>query len=383
MYSHANSRIGARGCDMASIRERQKGDGTSVFHVQVRQAGFPSRTASFPTRRLAERWAKTVEAEMIEGRHFRTAEGRRRSIADAIDRYIAEELPKKRNGSMHRVCLPWWKEKIGDLKLADVTPAVIAEYRGKLTRETYTRANPKAKRTSLAEGATAKTYTRSNSSVNRYLACLSHVFTVARKEWHWIAHNPFDGVAKLREAKGRTRYLTDDERSKLLTATAGDVTLHCLVVLALSTAARAGELLRLTWRDVDLKEGRLLFRVTKNAEPRAVWLHGEGLRLLKVREKVRAADVQSVFPGSSNKGEYDYKKPFAAALEAAGILDFRFHDLRHSAATYLAMQGASEQQLRAIGGWKSGIVSRYVHIASTDARGALKKLAAKIGGAVK
>jgi integrase len=364
---------------MAAIRERKKADGSAVYHVQVRQAGFPSRTASFPTRRLAERWAKTIEAEMIEGRHFRSTESRRRTVKHAIDRYIEEELPKKRNGSMHRVCLPWWSEKIGALRLSEVTPAVIVEYRGRLAKETYTRADPKAKRTTLEEGEQPKTYTRSSSSVNRYMACLSHVFTVARKEWHWTSHNPFDGVAKLREAKGRTRYLTDEERTKLLDQTRRDPTLHCLVVLALSTAARAGELLRLTWRDVDLKEGRLLFRVTKNAEPRAVWLHGEALSLLKERARVRQLHNNDVFPGAA-RGFYDYKNPFADALQAAGVLDFRFHDLRHSAATYLAMQGATEQQLRAIGGWKSGIVSRYVHIASTDARAALEQLSRKIDG---
>jgi hypothetical protein len=56
--------------------------------------GFPTPTASFPTRRLAERWAKTIEADMIEGRHFRGVEARRRTLGEAIDRYLAEELPR-------------------------------------------------------------------------------------------------------------------------------------------------------------------------------------------------------------------------------------------------------------------------------------------------
>ena len=69
---------------------------------------------------------------------------------------------------------------------------------------------------------------------------------------------------------------------------------------------------------------------------------------------------------------------FTRACRLLGIQDLRFHDLRHSAATYLAMLGATEQQLRAIGGWKSGIVSRYVHIAAADARDAMEKLANKL-----
>lgn len=367
---------------MASIRERtkkQNGKAVVVFHVQVRMTGFPSRTASFPTKREAERWAKTVEAEMIEGKHFRNSEARRRTLAAAIDRYMEEELPKKRDGGNHRYALPYWKENIGHLKLSEITPAIIVEHRGKLARGTYMRAKPESKR-STVKGGKAKQFERAPGTVNKYLTCLSHVFTVARKEWHWISHNPFDGVSKLRENKGRVRYLSADERTRLLEQTAADPILHTFVIVALSTAARAGELLRLRWRDVDLLEGRLLFRVTKNAEPRAAWLHGEALRLMREHAERRPPDVDAVFPNPSARGPYDYGKPFAAAVEAAGIVDFRFHDLRHSAATYLAMEGATEQQLRAIGGWKSGVVSKYVHIAAQDAKDVLAKMNRKILG---
>jgi len=139
---------------MPTIRERAKADGTRIFHVQVRMAGFPARTASFPTRRQAERWAKTIEADMIEGKHFRSVEARRRTVAEAIDRYVAEELPKKRAGDMHRHNLPWWKKNLGHLKLADVTPPILVECRGKLQHETYTRAKPESKR-SLVKGRQA------------------------------------------------------------------------------------------------------------------------------------------------------------------------------------------------------------------------------------
>src|SRR5580700_10875126 len=115
---------------MATIRERVK-HGRAVYHCQVRMRGFPARTASFPTRRLAERWAKTIEASMIEGKHFRGVEARRRSLADAIDRYVEEELPKKRDERTRAIRLRWWRGKLGHLKLADITPATLVEYRGK------------------------------------------------------------------------------------------------------------------------------------------------------------------------------------------------------------------------------------------------------------
>lgn len=346
-------------------------------------AGFPSRTASFPTRRQAERWAKTVEAEMIEGRHFRSAEARRRTLADAIDRYTKEELPKKRADTMHRYCLPWWRKELGHLKLANVTPATIVEARSRLASEPYTRARPAAKHTVLKRGEKPAEFKRSNSTVNRYLEVLSHVFTVARRGWHWISHNPMEEVSKLHEGSGRIRYLSDDERAALLKETAKDPQLHTLVMLALCTASRAGELCSLAWNDVDLEDGRVLLRRTKNEQPRMVWVHGEALRLLKEHSKIRHLEDNRVFssPGrGGGRSRYNYHDVFVVAVKAAGLEDFHFHDLRHSAATYLARAGATEQQLRAVGGWKSGVVSRYVHLAAADVKDLFAGLSEKVDG---
>jgi integrase len=359
---------------MPSIRERVQEDGSRVFHAQVRMNGFPSRTSSFPSRRLAERWAKTIEAEMIEGKHFRNVEARRRTLKEAIDRYMKEIVPQKRDGKMSRTNLPYWREKLGNLKLADVTPAILVEHRDRLARGSFKRATPGSRRSTVK--GDARQFRRSPATVNRYLIALSHVFTVARKEWHWVSHNPFDGVGKLKESRGRIRYLSEEERERLLAETVKDPTLHALTVIALSTAARAGELLKLEWADVDLKERRLLFRVTKNLQPRAAWLHGEAFRLLS--ERASACDRHGLVFGNSKGGKYDYAKPFKAACNAAKLVDFKFHDLRHSTATYLAREGASEQQLRAIGGWKSGVVSRYVHIAAEDARDILMRMNERI-----
>ncbi len=365
---------------MATIRERAKGDGTRAFHVQIRMAGYPARTASFSSKRQAERWAKTVEAEMIEGRHFRSAEARRRTLAEAIDRYLEHEAPKLRDGRMQRSTLPWWREKLGRFKLCDITPALIAQYRDQLAAETYRRARPGAKRSSLKAGEHAREFKRKPNTINNYLVSLGRIFSVARREWHWITHNPMEGVAKLRAGPGRVRYLSEDERQRLLAETVKDPQLHVLVVMALSTAARAGELMSLSWHDVDLKDGRVLLGKTKNAQPRVVWVRGEALRLLKEHGRIRRLDDDPVFLGAAPGTRYDYHTHFKAACAAAGVTDFRFHDLRHSAATYLAREGATEQQLKAIGGWKSNVVNRYVHLAAEDAKAVLERMNAKILG---
>jgi integrase len=383
---------------MATIRKRvgrakklQDGSvqpGRVTYTAMVRRTGFPTRTATFNTRDKAKRWATTVEAEMIEGRHFKDAAARRRTVGEAIDRYVKEEVPRKRGGGgMHTTALRWWKEKIGDIRLSAVTPDILVDQRSKLAAEKYARATPGTAKSTLEAGEAAPLYARSPSTVNRYMECMSHVFTVARREWRWnLSSNPFSDISKLREDNGRTRFLSDDERKRLLAETAKDPQLHVLVTLALATAARAGELVGLTWADVDLrkKDARLLFHVTKNAQPRTVWVHGGALKLLREHHARRDESVAAVFPGAKGKdgqpGRYDYIKPFKEAVKVAKVEPFTFHCLRHSAATYLAMQGATEQQLRAIGGWKSGVVSRYVHLAAEDAKDAMLALANKLDG---
>src|SRR5262249_9607559 len=149
--------------------------------------------------------------------------------------------------------------------------------------------------------------------------------------------------------------------------------LQLVVTLALTTAARAGEIIDLTWADVDLKDGRLLLRKTKNGQHRVVWVHGEALRLLREHAKNRRLNDERLFVSQKRK-RYDYREPFQAACAAANVHAFHFHDLRHSAATYLAREGATEQQLKAIGGWKSGVASRYVHLAAADAKSVMQKM---------
>lgn len=345
---------------MATIRERRRKGGRVAYQALVRREGFPERTETFDSRQDAVDWATVVEAEMIRGSHLRSKSARHKTVADAIDRYLEYELPKKRDGEMHRTTLTWWKAEVGNVKLVDLTRSTVVQYRDKLTRVEY-----RGRRLS-------------NGRVNRYVACLRHLFTVAISEWEWTTYNPAKGIKPLREGQGRIRCLSDDERQALLAETAKNSTLHTFVLIALSTACRAGELQKLKWADVDLKAGRLLFRETKNEQPRATWISGEVLRLLKSHGKVRKLKGGSVFENASGVGSYQYSRPFRAAVEAAGISDFRFHDLRHTAATILARQGATEQQLRAIGGWKSNIVSRYVHLAAEDSKDVLKELAEKV-----
>lgn len=134
------------------------------------------------------------------------------------------------------------------------------------------------------------------------------------------------------------------------------------------------------------KPGQQSRLATKNGTARVAWASGEALRLLQERAKNPHRDDDLVFSSPARSGgrtRYNYDDRFGDAVEAAGLEDFHFHDLRHSAATCLARAGATEQQLRAIGGWKSNVVNKYVHLASDDVKGLLAELAKKVGGTEK
>jgi integrase len=113
---------------------------------------------------------------------------------------------------------------------------------------------------------------------------------------------------------------------------------------------------------------------------RTAWIVGEAKRLVEALAEAKHEATDAVFRNASKRGKYQYDDLFSDACTAAGITGFGFRGLRHTAASWLAGQGAAEQQLRAIGGWKNNVVSRYVHMAAKDTRGAVEKLAAKIYG---
>ena len=346
---------------MANIEKRTLNNGTTAYRVKIRLRGHPTESATFNRLTDARLWIQKTEAAMREGRHFKTAEAKRHTLAELIDRYIKEILPRKALESKFSTNqsqqLNWWKEQLGAYVLSDVTPARIVEARGKLNR--------------------------SPATANRYMAALSHVFTIAIREWEWMEDSPVRKISKLKEPRGRVRYLSDEERIALIEAARGieDPTLYTVIVLALSTGARQGELLGLSWKDVDLKRGSLTFHETKNGERRTVPLAGLALDLMKQRHSNRDKLTTFVFP-SEKLTPVRVDRPFQALLVQTGIKDFRFHDLRHSAASYLAMNGASLAEIAEVLGHKTlQMVKRYAHLSDAHTSKVVASMNAKIFGA--
>ncbi len=216
---------------MANIEKRISKDGKVSYRVKVRLKGHPPQQATFKRITDAHKWVQQTESAIRDGRHFKTSESKRHTLGEAIERYIADVMPTKPKNTVAQVGqLKWWKEALGDYCLADVTPALIAEHRDKLAKSP----SPRGK-------------THSPATVNRYLAVLSHLYTMMIKEWGWCEDNPLRKVTKPKEPRGRVRFLSDEERVRLLDECKKSDSryLYTAVVLALSTGGRRMEILGL------------------------------------------------------------------------------------------------------------------------------------------
>ncbi len=313
------------------------------WQVQIRLKGFPAVIETFERKTDAKEWAQRTEAAMKEGRYFPDAASKKKTLADLVDRYVADVCPEKKSGDKQARQLEWWKAEHGFRVLAELTPEVLVEARDKLLR---------------AKGPTGKKL--SGATVNRYLAALSHALTMASKEWGWIRDNPMRRVTRRKEPRGRVRFLSDAERGTLLAACRAYPIpyLYPMVVLALSTGMRQGEIIGLRWKDVDLKRKHVVLGETKNGERRGLPLVGESFALVSELSKVRVLGDDRVFLEGSKVGRH-----FKRVVEGAGIPDFHFHDLRHTAASYMAMNGATTSEIAAVLGHKTlMMVKRYSHL---------------------
>lgn len=325
---------------MATIQTRITQGGRKRFRAIVRIKGYPSATATFDRKTDARSWSRKIETKIEEGKYFPQSKAKSTSLENLIDRYIDTVMQRKlRSAYTQTAQLVWWKAQLGQHKISDVSPHMIASCRDQLTLRP--------------------------ASVNRYLAALSHVFTVAIREWDLLENNPVVKVSRLKEPKGRTRFLDDAERSHLIkeVQASNSPLLYPIVILALSTGARKGEILNLKWADVDLSRRMFILHDTKNGEKRGLPLVGLAFDLINELRQARSNEVGFVFPNRVGDGPLDIRTAWRTVVKRAELEDFRFHDLRHSAASYLAMNGATLAEIAEVLGHKSlEMVRRYTHL---------------------
>lgn len=322
---------------MATIRKRN-----GQWQVQVRRRGFDPVSKTFTARQDATGWARQIEAEMDRNVYVTRKAAESVTVKALTDRYLQEVAPQKRSHRAMRYDLLALGRHFRHRTLATLTPADVAGFRD----------------ARMADGCAGAT-------VRKQLNVLARVIDTAGREWGIHAPtNPARMVSRPTPAAGRSRRVTAAEELVLLDACRASraPNLDAIVILAVETAMRLGELLALEWSNVHLDRRTAYLRNTKNGEPRTVPL---SRRAVDVLTTLRGDDRGRVFPNW--KDTLSFEHAWHRAVVKSGLLDLHFHDLRHEAATRLFEQGLNPMQVAAITGHKTlQMLKRYTHLRAED-----------------
>lgn len=318
---------------MAFVRQRG-----NRWQCIVKRAGFPLKSRTFDLKKDAEKWGRQEERLMDTGHWIDPGIAQRTTIGDLLTRYASEVSIKKRGYKAEAyVIRQFMRSRLSQYSPATITSPIIAAWRDERLNAVST------------------------GTVLREMQLLNHLFSVAMKEWGIaLPVNPVSLVKRPSPGTPRDQVLTDTQRVRLI-----DACRQCqnpwvlpVVIFALETAARRGEILSLTWRDVDL--GRSFARVSGKTGPRKLPLSSSCVAMLR---ELPRDDSGMVFPVS----EYALRHAYQHATGRAKIKDFTFHDLRHDALTRLSKQGLTVLELRAVSGHTTTqMLQRYVSIDASD-----------------
>ncbi|MBU2787326.1 site-specific integrase [Acidithiobacillus sp. VAN18-1] len=349
---------------MAAIEERTNSDGSVTYRAKVRIKGHPVQTASFSRKTDARNWARDTEVAIRHGKFFVTAEARKHTLSEAVERYSAGKARELKDAHSRLRSLSRWVQDLGPYAMSEITTARVREVIEQYAAEPSRRGG-----------------LRNPATVNRHLAALSALMGQAVK-WGWLESNPVTKVDKGKESRGRVRRLTNDERNRLMAECAGHPDLRLAVALSLTTGARYGEVMGLTWADIDLASCSAILQDSKNGERRAIPLVEPALSLLVARSKIRRLDTNRIFPGRVHPNNpIDLRQPWEQAIKRAGITDFRWHDMRHDFASNLAMSGATLFEIADAMGHKSvQMVKRYAHLSNAHKLATVERMVSKVFG---
>jgi len=352
---------------MATIRKTP----SATWKALIRLKGWPTASKNFRTKRDAEDWARSTEAEMVRGVYIRRTLSEKMTLEAALRRYLLEVTPSKKASTQkaEKTKAEPLIRLLGKYSLAALTPDVAASYRD-------TRLNEPV-RTKLKKDSQVIPGNVSANTVRLELALLSNLFTVAIQEWRvGLPQNPVANIRKPSPGPGRNRRLTPEEKIRLLKAVNAyhNPMLGWIVSIALETGMRSSEITTLRRHQVDLKKRVVTLSDTKNSEYRSVPLSPLATASITeaLNNPVRPIDTDLVFFGEPGKDDkrrpYVFSKVWNDMKKKLGMADFRFHDLRHEAVSRLVETGKfSDQQVAAISGHKSmQMLKRYTHLRSDE-----------------
>lgn len=360
---------------MATFRKR----GPYQWEAQIRKRGYPAQSKTFNTKAEAEAWAKMIESEMARGVWLSRGEAESTTLRETLERYQAEIVPHKK-GKVQEDSI------IRMLLTLPLALRPLASIRG-------------ADMASLRD-AWLQDY--APATVLRRLAVLSHVFSVARKEWGMESlSNPVEVVRKPAANNARvrrvvtlqgavpdagvgdeTRQMQDGELERVMAASSSAL-LPSIIRLAVETAMRRGEIVGLRWEHIDLERRVAHLPATKNGSARDVPLSSRAVAVLQglrdgldAKEQgqgavfaVRADGVTRAFERAVQRarGRYEVECQEAGLLPRDGFLvDLRFHDLRHEATSRLAEVFPMHELTKITGHRDPRMLMRYYHPKAED-----------------
>jgi len=325
---------------VATIRQR----GSGKWQAIVRRKGQLPTVRSFLARADAERWARQIESEIDRGVFVDRSPAERTTVGELIDRYLQEVTPAKRSAASEKRRLRLLRTEFGPLSAASLKASHVSSYRDKR----------------LSEGTAGATIVKDLNS-------LSHVLDVAIKDWSLpLSTNPVKMVRKPKQSSGRERRLRPGEEERLLDACRDSrcgPMLEPIVVLAIETGMRLGELLSLEWPRINLEKRVAFLPITKNGEARSVPLSPTAVQTLqRIPRSLRNQRVFWTWTRSDS-----FENAWRRAVATVPLDDLRFHDLRHEATSRFFERGLSLIEVAAITGHKTlQMLKRYTHLRAED-----------------
>lgn len=353
---------------MATIRKTTN----QQWQVQIRRMGWPLQNKNFSTRKDAQAWARKTEHEMDQGQYVDQTRAQRTTFGDLIDIYI-EQITNKRPSENSRISetsrlrrIQRVEPKLCRYAIANLEPEHFEDYRDRRLTQTASRGKNSPKTNKTVAPATVK------RELNLMKRVIDH-----RRRWLRISYNPVN-------AEDVKRPSFNDERDVRLTPQEHDLLMQMcresrnpylapLVELGFETGARRGNLMRLEWSDVDLRQHTALLRGVKNSRnPEIVLNQSIGLtpRAVEVIESLPRTDL-CLFPVTANA----IRKAFEYARAKAGLQHFRFHDTRHERVSSLFEAGWDSIKVMAQSGHRDPkSLKRYANISANHLANELAKL---------
>ena len=338
---------------MSTIQKINNKKGIS-YRVLIRKKGLKTISKTFPNKKLANQFSLQVEGnlktQLALGGKSNTKIFREVSKYYRIDRYkdiISTPVPYESR-------IRYWDDLFGEKKIIDIT------------------------KNDISKGLKDLPTRLSNASINKFKGAVSAVLSYACREYD-LPDNPVRHIRSLTEPVGRIRFLSNNERKRLYGACRASkwTKLYLLVLMAITTGARKGELMNLRWSDIDLDRQTAYVKTTKNGQPKVMPLTNDVVTELS---KFRDQETEYIF-NSELKPDRPmcFTKQWIKALKLAEIEDFRFHDLRHTCASYLAQNGASLLEIAEILNHKQiQVTKRYAHLCISHKAKLINRVMAKL-----